>query len=481
MAVPSEARGAGGGKGLARPARGGSPPTQIRVRMAPSPTGFVHLGSARTALFDYLFARRQAGVFVLRVEDTDEARNQPHFETAIYEGLHWLGLRWEEGPDVGGAYGPYRQSERMDLYREAAASLLKAGAAYRCYCTKEELDAEREAARAAGRPYKYSRRCLTNPPVGRDQFTVRFQVPAGEVRWDDLVRGEVVFDLDTIGDFIVMRADATPLYNFSVAVDDARMEISHVFRGEEHISNTPAQLLILEALGHPRPTYAHLPVIVGQDRQKLSKRKHPETRLSLYQELGYLPEAMVNYLALLGWNPGTEQEVFALAELEEVFDIARVQRSSAMFDWQKLDWLNGHYIRQLSAEELAARLAPFLPELQPDVVRRAVPALQERLRRLADARELLEYLWTDPAAPDLEVADRDKVRAALAGLDGVAWEPEPIQAALDALREREGWSRNALFKPVRRAVTGRDISPPIHDTLALLPREEAFRRLSRVL
>src|SRR5437764_1320995 len=180
MAVPSEARGAGGGKGLARPARGGSPPTQIRVRMAPSPTGFVHLGSARTALFDYLFARRQAGVFVLRVEDTDEARNQPHFETAFYEGLHWLGLRWEEGPDVGGAYGPYRQSERMDLYREAAASLLKAGAAYRCYCTKEELDAEREAARAAGRPYKYSRRCLTNPPVGRDQFTVRFQVPAGD-------------------------------------------------------------------------------------------------------------------------------------------------------------------------------------------------------------------------------------------------------------------------------------------------------------
>jgi len=449
--------------------------------MAPSPTGFVHLGSARTALFDSLYARRHSGVFVLRVEDTDEARNQPEFEAAIFDGLHWLGLRWDEGPDVGGPYAPYRQTERMDLYREAAASLLKSGAAYRCYCTREELDAEREAAQAAGRPYKYSRRCLTDPPKGRDHFTVRFQVPAGEVRWDDLVRGEIVFDLETIGDFIVMRADGTPLYNFSVAVDDAGMDITHVFRGEEHISNTPAQLLILEALGHPRPVYAHLPVIIGKDRQKLSKRKHPETRLSLYQELGYLPEAMVNYLALLGWNPGTEQEVFTLAELEKVFDIARVQKSSAMFDWQKLDWLNGHYIRALPTAELARRLEPFLPELPEDLVQRAVPALQERLRRLADARELLEYLWRDPPPPTLDPEVVEKVRAARAALSEVEWQPPAIEHALEAVREEGGWSKNALFKPLRLVVTGREISPPIDWTLALLARDEALRRLDRVL
>ncbi|HEX6349452.1 MAG TPA: glutamate--tRNA ligase [Candidatus Dormibacteraeota bacterium] len=451
--------------------------------MAPSPTGFVHLGSARTALFDYLFARRHGGLFVLRVEDTDEARNRPEFEAAIYEGLHWLGLNWDEGPDVGGAHGPYRQSERMDLYREAAAGLLKSGAAYRCWCTKEELDAEREAARAAGRPYKYSRRCLTNPPADRDQrpFTVRFQVPEGEARWDDLVRGEVVFDLDTIGDFIVMRAEGTPLYNFSVAVDDAGMEITHVFRGEEHISNTPAQLLILDALGHARPAYAHLPVIVGQDRQKLSKRKHPETRLALYQELGYLPAAMVNYLALLGWNPGTEQELFSLAELEEVFDLNRVQRSSAMFDWRKLDWLNGHYIRTLARAELAAQLAPFVPDLRPELLPLAAEALQERLRRLADAREILQYLWTAPGPAELEPDAVEKVRAAHAALEPVEWRAPEIEAALNRLLEDRGWSKGALFNVLRLVVTGQKVAPPVHYTLALLPRDEALRRLARVL
>jgi glutamyl-tRNA synthetase len=449
--------------------------------MAPSPTGFVHLGSARTALFDYLFARRHGGVFVLRVEDTDEARNRPEFESAIYDGLHWLGLRWDEGPDVGGPYAPYRQTERMDLYREAAARLLASGAAYRCYCTKAELDAEREAAKAAGQPYKYSRRCLINPPAGRDQFTVRFLVPEGEIRWDDLVRGEVVFDLATIGDFIVMRAEGTPLYNFSVAVDDATMDITHVFRGEEHISNTPAQLLILEALGHSRPVYGHLPVIVGQDRQKLSKRKHPETRLSLYQELGYLPEAMVNYLALLGWNPGTEREIFTLAELEQVFDISRVQKSPAMFDWKKLDSLNGHYIRALPLDELARRLQPFVPELPADRLPLATEALQERMTRLADARTLLGYLWSDPPPPALKPEDEAKVRATRAALADVEWEPAAIEHALEKVGEEGGWSKGALFKVLRLVVTGGSISPPMHYTLALLPKDVAMQRLDRVL
>ena len=449
--------------------------------MAPSPTGFVHLGSARTALFDYLYARRHGGDFVLRVEDTDVERNRPEYETTIYEGLHWLGLRWDEGPDVGGPYGPYRQSERMDTYRDAAARLLDEGSAYRCYCTREELAAEREAAESEKRPYVYSRRCLKDPPKGRSEFVVRLQVPEGRIAWDDRVRGTVEFDLAVISDPILMRANGTPLYNFSVAVDDSLMDISHVFRGEEHISNTPVQLLVLDALGAPRPVYAHLPVIVGKDRAKLSKRKHPEARLSLYQELGYLPEAMVNYLALLGWNPGTEQEIFTLAELEQVFDLDRVQKASAMLDLEKLDWINGQYIRALPDAELAARLRPFLPELPPEKVAEAVPALQERLPRLAEARALLEYLWTEPGAVELDADGRAKVAAARPALAEVEWSAEAIEQVLDTLRDEQGWSRNALFKPLRLAVTGKTISPPIHWTLALLPREEALRRLDRVL
>ena len=457
------------------------PDARVRVRMAPSPTGYVHLGSARTALFDYLYARRHGGTFVLRVEDTDVERNRPEYEATIFDGFHWLGLRWDEGPDVGGPHAPYRQSERMDTYREAAARLLKAGSAYRCYCTREELAAEREAAEREHRPYVYSRRCLKEPPKDRAEFVVRLLVPEGKVDWDDLVRGPIEFDLATISDPILVRTNGTPLYNFSVAVDDALMEITHVFRGEEHISNTPVQLLVLDALGAERPHYAHLPVIVGQDRSKLSKRKHPEVRLSLYQELGYLPEAMVNYLALLGWNPGTERELFTLAELEAVFDLDRVQKASAMFDWQKLDWLNGQYIRALSDAELAERLRPFLPELPAEKVAEAVPALKERLPRLAEARELLEYLWTEPAPADLDPDAREKVTAARAVLDAIEWRPDALEQALDGVREAHGWSRNALFKPLRLALTGRTVSPPIHWTLALLPRAEALRRMDKVL
>ena len=449
--------------------------------MAPSPTGFVHLGSARTALFDFLYARSKGGVFVLRLEDTDRERNRPEFESVIYEGFRWLGLDWDEGPDIGGPFGPYRQSERIDIYREAAAELLTSGAAYRCFCTKDELTAEREEAQREGRPYRYSRRCLTTAPSDRREFTVRFRVPEGHVVFEDLIRGTVDFDLTVIGDFVIMRADGWPLYNFTVAVDDALMEITHVFRGEEHLSNTPSQLLVLEALGQPRPeAYAHLPVIIGKDRAKLSKRKHPEARLSLYQEKGYLPEAMLNYLALLGWNPGTTQEIFSLPQLIDAFDLGRVHKAGAMFDWDKLDSVNGQYIRSLTDEELARRLQPFLPELDPAKVLQAVPALKERLPRLEEARTLLEYLWTDPAPAPLDGGALEKLSAAAQALANLDWRPQAIEVALDALREERGWSRNALFKPIRLAVTGKTISPPIHDTLALLDQNTALARLSRV-
>jgi glutamyl-tRNA synthetase len=449
--------------------------------MAPSPTGYVHLGTARTALFNLLFARSRGGRFVLRVDDTDLGRNQPAYEQAIYDGFHWLGLGWDEGPDVGGPFGPYRQSERLDTYREQAARLIEAGASYRCYCTQEELAAERAAADRERRAYKYSRRCLVDPPRDRREFVVRFKVPPGVTTFEDMVRGPMSFDNDTLSDAVIMKSNGWPTYNFASPVDDAQMEITHVLRGEEHVPNTPLQLLLLEALGYPRPEgYAHLPVIVGTDRKKLSKRLHPEVRLGLYQELGYLPEALLNYLALLGWNPGTEQEIFSFDELVEAFDIARVQKASAMFDWDKLNWINGQYIRALSDEELAERLRPFVPDLPEATVRAAAPALKTRLPRLAAAAELLGYLREAPAPPELTQDQREMVRAAVERLEGVEWTPEAIESALEAVREEHGWSRGKLFTTIREAVAGR-VSPPLHHTLALLSKVEALARMRKVL
>ena len=449
--------------------------------MAPSPTGYVHLGSARTALYNLLFARGRRGVFVLRVDDTDVERNRADYEQAIYDGFHWLGLGWDEGPDVGGAYGPYRQSERLDLYRQAAARLLESGAAYRCYCTAEELEAERKAAEARHEPYRYSRRCLQDPPTGRREFAVRLLIPPGETVFTDLIRGEMRFENALLGDPVIVRRNGMPLYNFTSPVDDAAMEITHVIRGEEHLPNTPQQLILFDALGHARPeAFAHLPVIVGKDRAKLSKRKHPETRLGLYEENGYLPEAMLNYLALLGWNPGTEQEIFSFEELVREFRLDRVQKSPAMFDWDKLDWLNGHYIRSLSDDELAERLRPFLPELSEATVRAAVPALKTRLPRLEKAREMLAYLERRPEPPELDGTGHEMVAATGEALHGVDWTADAIHEALERLREERGWSRGKYFGTLRRVVAGHD-SPPIHDTLALLPKEEALARLDRVL
>jgi glutamyl-tRNA synthetase len=445
----------------------------VRVRMAPSPTGPIHVGSARTALFNVLFARRQGGKFVLRIDDTDLERSTAADEEFIYDGLGWLGLHWDEGP--------VRQSERLDLYRQQAVRLIDSGKAYRCWCTPEELAAEREAAQRAKRPYKYSRRCLTDPPPGRTSFVIRFQVPDGvRVEFTDLIRGEMSFDAGLIGDPVIVKSDGFPTYNFASPIDDALLEISHVIRGEEHLSNTPTQLMIVDALGYARPeATAHIPLILAPDRTKLSKRRHPAL-ITQFRDQGYLPEAMVNYLALLGWNPGTEQEIFSMAELEAQFDLARVQQSGAIFDREKLDWVNGTYIRALPAGELVERLGPFLPRLSTEQRERAAPALQERMKTLADAPDLLGYLWTEPGAAPLDEESKDRMRAAIGALAGVDWEPDAIAAALDALRQEHGWSGKQLYNPIRLAVAGGN-SPPIHFTLALLPRAEAIARMERAL
>jgi nondiscriminating glutamyl-tRNA synthetase len=439
------------------------------------------LGTASTALYNVLFARAKGGTFVLRIDDTDVERNRPEYEQVIYEGLNWLGLDWDEGPDKGGPVGPYRQSERLDIYKQHAAKLIAEDKAYRCYCTAEELDAERKQAQAEKRPYKYSRRCLNNPPTDRNEFTVRFKVPGGEVKFIDMIRGEMVFDSGLIGDFIIVKSDTYPTYNYASPVDDATMNITHVIRGEEHLSNTPYQLMVIDALGYARPeAYAHMPLILANDGSKMSKRKHPELNLMLYREQGYLPEALLNYLVLLGWNPGTSQEIFSVDELVRIFSFDRVQHGGARFDWEKLTWINGEYIRALSDDELARRLRQFLPQLDEETILRAAPALKTRIARLSDAEGLLDYLWTEPPLPALDQDALGRIRAAMDALKDVRWERESIHDALMRVVEKSGLGPNKTFMPIRQAVTGKKISPPIDYTLALLPKEVALSRLARV-
>ncbi|HAF20399.1 MAG TPA: glutamate--tRNA ligase [Chloroflexi bacterium] len=454
----------------------------VRVRIAPSPTGFAHLGTASTALYNVVFARQRQGTFALRIDDTDVERNRPEYEQLIYEALQWLGLDWDEGPDKGGPYAPYRQSERIDLYKQHAVKLLAEGKAYKCYCTPEELETERRQAQAEKRPYKYSRRCLIDPPKDRTEFTVRFKVPGGEIKFTDMIRGEMTFDAGLIGDFILVKSDGFPTYQFASPVDDSTMKISHVIRGEEHLSNTPYQLMIIDALGYERPeAFAHMPLILAKDGAKLSKRKHPESNLMLYREQGYLPEALINYLALLGWNPGTAQEIFTFHELVGVFSFDRVQHAGARFDWEKLNWINGEWIRAMDDAELAKRLEPFLPSLDEVTITRAVPALKTRMSKLADATEYLDYLWQEPESPTPDADSTERLKLAAEAIKDVPWQPEPIEHALEGVVSRTGISKNKLYTPIRLALTGKKVSLPIHYTLALLPREVALERINRAI
>lgn len=346
-------------------ADGGGAPRGTRVRFAPSPTGSLHVGGARTALFNYLLARKDGGAFIVRVEDTDVARSTRASEAAVLADLRWLGLDWDEGPEAGGDVGPYRQSERGELYKQLAARLVAEGKAYPCFCTEEELEAKRLAAEADGRPPQYDgtwrdadAEVVAAKVAAGEPYTTRFRVPDGSrVVIDDAVRGEVAWDANaTVGDFILTRSSGVPVYNFCVAVDDATMGVSTVVRAEEHLTNTLRQVLILEALGFPPPTYAHVSLILGEDRSKLSKR-HGATSVTQFREEGYLPEAMTNYLALLGWNDGSERELYTLPELVDAFDLSRVTKSPAVFDGDKLRWMNGQYVRALPDDRLRALTA----------------------------------------------------------------------------------------------------------------------------
>ncbi|MDO8483731.1 MAG: glutamate--tRNA ligase [Candidatus Limnocylindrales bacterium] len=486
-----------------------------RVRIAPSPTGPLHIGTARTALFNYLFARHTGGTFILRLEDTDQVRSSIAYEKDILDGLHWLGLGWDEGPEVAGEaargpHAPYRQMERLPSYAAAAERLIAADQAYPCFCTPEQLEADRKAQEAARQPPRYVGRCATLTPeeraareAGGRRGALRFRVGEGIVAFDDIIRGHVEIDVSNLGgDFVIARADGTPLYHFSVVVDDAAMEISHVIRGEDHLSNTPKHILLFRALGYPEPRFAHLPLILNADRSKMSKRKS-QTAVLDYIAQGFIREALVNYLALLGWATGTEEEMLSLDEIVERFDLEAVHKGGAVFDRERLEWLNGQWIRRLDADELIDRLRPFVEaELRAgridwmpsdDELRSLLPVIQERLPTLGAIGDLVGFLWVDQVAVDAAglvpkrwdaATTRDGLTAARATIETVGevtFEADELEPPLRALAEARGWKAGDLFMAIRVAVTGRTATPPLFDTLVALGRERTLQRLDRAL
>ncbi len=487
----------------------------VRVRIAPSPTGPLHIGTARTALFNFLYARHVGGTFILRLEDTDVARSSLAYEKDILDGLHWLGIVWDEGPgvageDARGPYAPYRQMKRLPLYAAAAERLRDAGHVYPCYCTAEELDAERSRLEAAHLPPRYSGRCSRLTPAERAAFeaegrrpALRFRVGEGIVGFDDIVRGRVEIDVSNLGgDFVIVRADGTPLYHFTVVVDDAAMRISHVIRGEDHLSNTPKHILLFRALGEAVPRFAHLPLILNPDRSKMSKRKS-QTAIADYIAQGFIREGLVNYLALLGWATGTEEEVLGLDELCARFELEAVHKGGAVFDRERLEWLNGQWIRRLAPNDLADRLRPFLDaeaaagriDRPPgdDEIRALVPLVQERLPVLGAIGDLVGFLFVgrlevDPAVLVPKRWDaattREALRAAretIADVRSVVFEADELEPPLRRLAETRGWKAGDLFMAIRVAVTGRTATPPLFDTLVALGRERALARLDAAI
>jgi glutamyl-tRNA synthetase len=476
-----------------------------RVRFAPSPTGYLHVGGARTALFNWLYARHNGGTFVLRIEDTDVERSSSEMVAGILDGMRWLGLDWDEGPEVGGPHGPYFQSERLERYRDAAAQLVASGRAYYCYCNPDDLKARREAAEQAGQSWTYDRTCaaLSNEEISDREAAgapraIRFRMPDGTTAYDDVVHGRIEFDNSVIEDFVVLRSDRYPTYHLSVVVDDIDMGITDVVRGDDHISNTPKQVLLYEALGAPVPRFAHVPLILGPDKRRLSKR-HGATSVMEYERQGFLPEAMFNFLALLGWSPGNDRELFAREELVAAFSLDGISSSNAVFNPEKLEWFNSQHIARLSGDEITNRLEPVLREIGvwSDALRgerrewfhQVIEILKPRAKKIRDLAEQGRYFFIDPAGYD-EAAVKKHLSApdlgphlaawstALAGVD--PFTPAAIETALRACAESEGIKAAALIHATRIAVTGQGVGPSLFDVVALVGREATGRRLARL-
>ncbi len=475
-------------------------PAEVRTRIAPSPTGDPHVGTAYVALFNFALARQSGGRFVLRIEDTDRQRSHPASERMIFESLRWLGLDWDEGPDVGGPYGPYRQSERSALYRDHAESLLDTGAAYRCFCTRERLEELRASQKRDRQQLGYDGHCRSigaaesqRRSAAGEEHVVRLAMPLdGDTVAQDLLRGEIRFANAQIDDQVLLKSDGLPTYHLANVVDDHLMAISHVIRAEEWISSLPKHVRLYEAFGWQPPVFCHLPLLRNADTSKISKRRNPVS-LNHYRRAGFLPEALLNYLALMGWTMPDERDEFSLHEFVEAFRLERVTLGGPVFDIAKLTWLNGRYLRRLSGAEFLARLrAEYLSD---DALLRIVPLVQERVDTLEGFFEYAEFFFVGEVSYDgaarakLVAKGRTPAQTAKAlrllveeELDPILdWRADTIEAALRGFCDRNGWTARELFMPVRVAVTGRDATPPLFDTMTVLGKEVCRRRLQRAI
>jgi glutamyl-tRNA synthetase len=502
---PGAGAGAGAGAGTRAGAGVGPSAGGVRVRFCPSPTGNPHVGLIRTALFNWAFARHHDGVFVFRIEDTDAARDSEESYDALLDALRWLGLDWDEGPEIGGPHAPYRQSERGEIYTDVARRLLDAALAYECFCTTEETE---QRATAAGRPPGYDNHCRSLTEGDRAAYlsqgrepVLRLRMPDRDITFDDLVRGPITFSAEHVSDYVIVRGNGQPLYTLVNPVDDALMEITHVLRGEDLLSSTPRQIALYEALAQigvgtgATPLFGHLPYVMGEGNKKLSKRD-PTSALNLYRQRGFLPEGLVNYLALLGWSFGGDRELFSLAEMAEVFEIGNVNANPARFDVKKAEAINAEWIRRLDPDDFAARLLfrleqdallpPEPTDEQRDLVRAGSPLVQERVTLLSEAAEMMAFLLVDELVVDAGAAAKTFVGeslhtllAAEAALESVEpWSTAAIEEALKAaLVEGLGLKPRNAFGPVRVAVTGRTVSPPLFESIELLGRDRTLARL----
>ncbi|WP_226530313.1 glutamate--tRNA ligase [Metabacillus niabensis] len=481
---------------------------EVRVRYAPSPTGHLHIGNARTALFNYLFAKNQGGKFIIRIEDTDKKRNIAGGEESQLKYLRWLGIDWDESVDVGGEYGPYRQSERNDLYKKYYEELLEKGLAYKCYCTEEELEKEREEQISRGETPMYSGKHANLTVEEQKELeakglkaSIRFRVPANkEYRFYDMVKGDISFESEGMGDFVIVKKDGTPTYNFAVAVDDHLMKISHVLRGEDHISNTPKQMMIYEAFGWEIPVFGHMTLIVNESRKKLSKRDESIIQfIEQYEELGYLPDALFNFISLLGWSPVGEEEVFTKDQLIEIFDANRLSKSPAVFDTQKLAWMNNQYIKQLEVEKLIPLALPHLVKAgkvpedmsseEKERTNQLIALYQDQLNYGAEIVQLTELFFKEEISYDEEakqVLEGEQVPEVLKAFQHEIkhaddFTAETIKGLIKAVQKTSGQKGKNLFMPIRVATTGQTHGPDLPKSIAVLGKDTVLTRIKNII